>query len=48
MTLGQNLTVVREARDNMEQRIRATGCKDPLVVDALHTWEQQVRPKLAR
>jgi hypothetical protein len=48
MTIGQNLAVIREARDNMEQRIKATGCKDPLVVDALRTFEQQIRPKLAR
>ncbi len=46
MTIGQNLAVVREARTNMEQRIQASGCKDPLVVDALRTFEQQVRPKL--
>ena len=45
MTVGENLTVVREARTNMEQRIEASGCKDPLVVDALRTFEQ-IRPKL--
>ena len=48
MKVGDNLSVVREARTNMEQRVQATGCKDPLVVDALRTFDQQVRPKLAR
>jgi hypothetical protein len=45
LTVGESLNVVKEARFNMEQRIQASSCKDPLVVDALRFFEQ-VRPQL--
>ena len=45
LTVGESLSVVKEARFNMEQRIQASSCKDPLVADALR-WFEQIRPQL--
>lgn len=45
LSVGDSLSVVKEARFNMEQRIQASSCKDPLVVDALRFFEP-IRPQL--
>jgi hypothetical protein len=45
LSIGQSLNAVRESRANMDQRVTAGGCKDPLVADALRFFEQ-VRPQL--
>jgi hypothetical protein len=46
LSLGQSLNAVHEARANMEQRISGTSCKDPLVVDALRFFDQQIKSQL--
>ncbi|MBI3516388.1 MAG: hypothetical protein HY060_20345 [Proteobacteria bacterium] len=35
LPVGEELIAIRAARTNMEQRITAAGCNDPLVADAL-------------
>jgi hypothetical protein len=39
LPVGEELIAIRAARANMEQRVSATGCKDPLVADALRFFE---------
>jgi hypothetical protein len=45
LSIGQSLNVVREARANIDQRVQGSGCKDPLVADALRFFEP-IRPQL--
>jgi hypothetical protein len=39
LPVGEELTAVRAARHEMEARVNDHGCKDPLVVDALHFYD---------
>ena len=39
LPVGEELIAIRVARSNMEQRISAGGCKDPLVADALRFFD---------
>lgn len=39
MLVGQEKIAIREARADMETRVTASGCKDPLVIDALRFYE---------
>ena len=46
VTVGEERMAIRTARTNMEQRIAASGCADPLVADALRffgTFRDQLR-----
>lgn len=46
LTVGEELTAIREARADLETRFRSGGCKDPLVADALRfygTFEDRLR-----
>jgi hypothetical protein len=38
LSVGEELTAIREARANLEGRVRSDGCKDPLVADALRFY----------
>jgi hypothetical protein len=40
LTIGQELTAIRESRINMDLKVQSSGCKDPLVVDALRFFSQ--------
>lgn len=40
LPVGEELIAIRSARTEMEARIRANGCADPLVVDALHFFDR--------
>jgi hypothetical protein len=46
LSVGEELTAIREARANLEARVTAGGCKDPLVADALRfygTFQDRLR-----
>lgn len=38
LPVGEELTAIREARANLETRVKSGGCADPLVVDALRFY----------
>ncbi len=40
LPVGEELTAIRAGRANMEARVTANGCKDPLVADALRFFSQ--------
>ncbi|MEJ0070456.1 MAG: hypothetical protein WDO24_19040 [Pseudomonadota bacterium] len=39
LPVGEELTAIRAARHNMEERITAGGCTDPIVADALRFYD---------
>jgi hypothetical protein len=40
LTIGQELTAIRESRINMDLKVQTGGCKDPLVLDAIRFFNQ--------
>jgi len=38
LPVGEELNAIREGRANLEARVTAGGCKDPLVLDALRFY----------
>jgi hypothetical protein len=39
LPVGEELIAIRVARSEMDQRVSAAGCKDPLVADALRFFD---------